>query len=86
MEITYTKEKLLLMLEEIQEELNLLDATLVKSKNQNMQIIKEHITSLNQIENGLADLEKKNAVSQLGVSTDVPTYSTQQPLYLNLAK
>ncbi|HEO8421284.1 TPA: hypothetical protein VBX77_003317 [Yersinia enterocolitica] len=86
MEITYTKEKLLIMLEEIQEELNVLDATLVKSKNQNMQFIKDHIDSLNEIENGMAILQKKDSVSQLGVSTDVATYPIQRSLYLNLAK
>lgn len=86
MEITYTKEKLLMMLEEIQEELNVLDETLVKSKNQNMQFIKEHIASLNEIENGMAILEKKNSVSQLGISTDDASYTRQLPLYLNLAK
>jgi uncharacterized protein YfkK (UPF0435 family) len=86
MEITYTKEKLLMMLEEIQEELNVLDETLLKSKNQNMQFIKEHIDSLNEIENGMAILEKKNSVSQLGISTDVASYTRQLPLYLNLAK
>lgn len=86
MEIAYTKEKLLNMLEEIQDELNLLDETLVKSKNQNMHFIKEHINSLNEIENGMAILEKKNSVSQLDIPKDVPTYTKQLPLYLNLAK
>ncbi|WP_400241948.1 hypothetical protein AB3U99_14330 [Niallia sp. JL1B1071] len=86
MEIAYTKEKLLNMLEEIQEELDTLDATLLKSKNQNMQLIEEHITSLNEIENLMATLEKKISASPLCIPSDLPPYARKMPLYLNLAK
>ncbi|WP_312096778.1 hypothetical protein [Niallia sp.] len=86
MENTYTKEKLLIMLEEIQEELDSLDETLLKSKNQNMQLIQEHITSLNEIEKGMTTFEKKISTGQMDVSSGVSPYARQLPLYLNLAK
>ena len=74
------------MLEEIQEEIDTLDATLLKSKNQNMQFIREHITSLNEIEKGMTTLENKISTGQMDVPVDVSAYAKQMPLYLNLAK
>ena len=84
MEIAYTKEKLLNLLEEIQEELDTLDAMLLNSFNQNMHLVKDHITSLNDIERGITTMEKKMAASKLTIHTDGPRQ--QMPLYLNLAK
>lgn len=84
MENVYTKEMLLIMLEEIQEELDTLDAMLINSSNQNMFLVKEHITSLNEIEREIAAMEKKIAVSNLSTHTDGPPQL--MPLYLNLAK
>lgn len=84
MEKNYTKEKLLIMLEEIQEELEILDATLLNARNQKTQLVKKHMTSLNNIEKGMAAMEKKIAASQSGLPSKVPP--RQMPLYLNLAK
>ncbi len=84
MEKNYTKEKLLIMLEEIQEELEILDATLLNARNQTTQLVKKHMTSLNNIEKGMAAMEKKIAASQSELPSNVP--SRQMPLYLNLAK
>ncbi|MEK4652463.1 MULTISPECIES: hypothetical protein [unclassified Niallia] len=84
MENAYTKEKLLNMLEEIQEELDTLDEVLLNSGKQNMQLVKEHITSLTDIERGIAAMEKKIAGSKLNIRTD--SQRQRMPLYLNLAK
>jgi len=86
MEIAYTKEKLLNMLEEIQEELDALDETLFKSRNQNMQLIEEHITSLNELENVMDTLRENISASQVCNPTDLSPYARKMPLYLNLAK
>ena len=82
----YSKEKLMMMLEEIQEELDTLDSTLSQSRNETMQRVKDHMISLSEIENKMNRLEEKIAVTEIATSKAHSLFSRQAPLSLNLAK
>ena len=82
----YSKESLIFMLEEIQEELELLNKRFLEEQANSMKTINNHMKKLEKIEESMDKFEKKVDLSCENNNYVLPKSNRRVALHLNLAK
>jgi len=86
MDTVYSKESLLFLLEEIQEELELLNKCFLEEQANSRNLVNNHMKTLEKMEESMNKFEKKVDLSCENNKFVLPKSNRRVALHLNLAK